>query len=286
MSNGGPRSQGHDERALAQARLTDALDCSTPNVARMYDYYLGGKENYPPDREAARLVLGAAPDVPLAALENREFLRRALHFLVTEAHLSQFIDIGPGLPTQGNVHQVVRQYDAQAQVVYVDNDPVVLAHGRSLLHELPGVSIISGDVRQPEDILANAELRQVIDFSRPVALCLSLVLHFITSAENPHGIVARLRDALCPGSYLVLTHVTSDERDIGTISQVTAVYDEATASLVPRTHDEIIRLFAGFELVEPGVVFLSQWRPTAEYYAAGGTRWAYAGVGRKPEDAG
>jgi len=267
---------------LSQAGSTDELDCTTPNVARMYDYCLGGKENYAQDREAARLVLGAAPDLPLAALENREFLKRALHFLVTEAHLSQFIDIGPGLPTQGNVHQIVRQYDPAAHVVYADNDPVVLAHGRSLLQQLPGVSIIQGDIRRPEAVMADPELRALIDCSRPVGLCLSLILHFMTDAEDPYRSVARLRDVLCPGSYLVLTHVTGDERDIGTISQVTTVYHDATAPLVPRPRDAVTKLFDGFELVEPGVVFTSQWRPTAEYYAAGGTRWAYAGVGRKP----
>lgn len=281
MSNGGPRKQSNEQ----QAPGTDhAWDCSTPNVARIYDYYLGGKDNYGPDREAARKVLGSAPDVPLAALENREFLRRAIHFLVEEAHISQFIDIGPGLPTQGNVHQVVRRLDPQAHVVYVDNDPVVLAHGRVILQKAPAVSIIEGDVRRAEDILANAELRELIDFSRPVTLCMSLVLHFITEVEDPYDIVARLREALCPGSYLVLTHVTGDERDGRTVSDITAVYDEATAPLVPRTRAEVTKLFDGFELVEPGVVFTAQWRPTAEYYARGGTRWAHAGVGRKPSE--
>jgi len=262
--------------------MTDQLDVSTPNVARIYDYYLGGKENYAQDREAARRVLGAAPDVPLAALENREFLRQAIQFLVEEAGISQFIDIGPGLPTQGNVHLVARQYDPNAHVVYVDNDPVVLAHGRSILHGVPGVSIVGGDLRQPENIVGRPELLELIDFSRPVALCVSLVLHFITSDEAPYGIVARLSDALCPGSYLLLTHVTGDTRDASMLDEISAVYDEATAPLVQRSRAEIGRFFDGFELVEPGLVFLSQWRPTAEYYAKGGTRWAYAGVGRKP----
>lgn len=165
----------------------------------------------------------------------------------------------------------------------MDNDPVVLAHGRAILQKMPDVGIIQGDLRRPEDILANAELRELIDFSRPVGLCMSLVLHFITDAEDPYGIVAQLRDALCPGSCLVLTHVTGDERDIRTVSEITAVYDEATAPLVPRTRAEVTKFFDGFDLVEPGVVFTAQWRPTGEYYAQGGTRWAYAGVGRKPE---
>jgi S-adenosyl methyltransferase len=278
MSNGGPRGRGSEQRSRHEH---SDWDCNTPNVARIYDYYLGGKDNYASDREAARKVLGAAPDVPLAALENREFLRRAIQFLVEEAHISQFIDIGPGLPTQGNVHQIARQHDPDAHVAYVDNDPVVLAHGQAILQKVPGVSVISGDARRPDDILADAALRELIDLSLPVALCMSLIMHFIAEAEDPYGIVARLRDRLCPGSYLVLTHVTGDERDVGTISEITAVYDEATAPLVPRTRAEVTKLFDGFQLVEPGVVFLSQWRPTGEYYARGGTRWAYAGVARK-----
>jgi hypothetical protein len=280
MSNGCPRKAQYDEQA---AFGPGAIDFSTPNVARIYDYYLGGKDNFPPDREVARQVLIMAPDIPLAALENREFLKRAIEFLVCEAGIEQFIDIGPGLPTQGNVHELVRQYEPNAPVVYVDNDPVVLTHGRALLHGAGGVTIVDGDLRKPGAILVHPELRELIDLSRPAALCMSLVLHFITDAEDPWAVVARLRDSIRPGSYLVLTHVTGDERTIDTMSEIRGIYDEATAPLTPRTKDAFARFFDGFELVPPGVVFLSQWRPTAEYYAKGGTRWAYAAVGRKRE---
>jgi len=252
-------------------------------VARIYDYYLGGKDNFPPDREVARQVLSMAPDIPLAALENREFLKRAMEFLVCEAGIEQFIDIGPGLPTQGNVHELVRQHEPNAPVVYVDNDPVALSHGRAMLHNVEGVTIIDGDVRKPGAILVHPELRELIDLSRPVAVCMSLVLHFITDAEDPWALIARLRDSIRPCSHLVLTHVTGDERTIDTMSEIRGIYDEATAPLTPRTKDAFARFFDGFELVPPGVVFLSQWRPTAEYYAKGGTRWAYAAVGRKRE---
>lgn len=258
-----------------------ATDIAAPNVARMWDYYLGGKDNLPADREAARIVLGAAPDVPLAALENREFLKHAVRFLVEGAGITQFIDIGPGLPTQSNVHQLARRHDPEARVVYVDNDPVVLSHGRDYLNHIAHVSLIEGDLRFPAEILSSPELLRLIDFSKPIALCMTLVLHFIPDDGEPYGIVARLRDELCPGSYLVISHVTGENRDQDTLSEITAAYDEATAPLVMRTRQEITRFFDGFELVEPGVVFLSQWRPTAEYYAGGGTRWAYAGVGRK-----
>ena len=257
------------------------VDMSVASVARMYDYYLGGSENTDVDREAARLVLGAAPDVPLAALENREFLKHAVRFLVGEAGISQFIDIGPGLPTRGNLHQLVRQHDQHARVVYVDNDPVVLAQGRAHIDGIPGVILTPGDLRDPDGILGNPELQGTIDFSQPTALCMTLVLHFIRDEDDPYRIVGRLCEALCPGSYLVISHVTGENRDPDAMGEIAAIYDQATAPLVMRTKDEIARFFSGFELIEPGLVFLSQWRPVTEYYAGGGTRWAYAGIGRK-----
>jgi len=278
MSNGGPPNQKHDGRVGSEPL---AADSSTPNMARIYDYYLGGKGNYACDREVARMVLGAAPDVPLAALENREFLKRAVEFLVCEAGISQFIDIGPGLPTQANVHALVRRHTPDAPVVYVDNDPVVLSHGRALLQGADGVAVIDGDIRTPGAILSNPKLRELIDLSRPVAVCMSLVLHFLPDSDDPRALVRSIRDSIRPGSYLVLTHVTGDARTVDTMSEIRGIYDEATAPLVPRTKDEFTRFFEGFELVEPGVVFLSQWRPATEYYARGGTQWAYAAVGRK-----
>jgi hypothetical protein len=258
------------------------VDATVPNVARMYDYYLGGSENTDADREAARIVLGAAPDLPLAALENREFLRHAVRFLITEAGISQFIDIGPGLPTRGNIHQVVREHDAEARVAYVDNDPAVLAQGSHHIEGVTGVVLTAGDLRDPDGILGNPELRAIIDFSSPVALCMTLVLHFIPDAEKPHDSVARLCESLCPGSYLVISHVTSENRDHDAIGRIAGIYNHATAPLVMRTKHEISRFFSGFELIEPGIVYLAQWRPVNEYYAGGGTRWAYAGVARKP----
>lgn len=258
------------------------VDTTVPNVARMWDYYLGGSENTEADREAARLVLGAAPDVPLAALENREFLKHAVRFLMVEAGVSQFVDIGPGLPTRGNVHQLARQHNERARVAYVDNDPVVLTRGRARIADIPDVALIAGDLRDPDGILGNPELRRLIDFSRPTALCLTLLLHFIRDEDDPYGSVAKLSDALCPGSYLVISHVTGENRDEAALGQITDVYDQATALLVMRTKEQIEHFFSGFEVVEPGIVFLSQWRPVTEYYAGGGTRWAYAGVGLKP----
>jgi hypothetical protein len=168
--------------------------------------------------------------------------------------------------------------------VYVDNDPVVLTQGQAHIDSIPGVVLTRGDLRDPAGILGNPQLRAAIDFSQPTALCMTLVLHFIRGEEDPYRIVGRLCEALCPGSYLVISHVTGGNRDPDAMRAIAAIYDQATAPLVARTKDEIARFFQGFELVEPEIVFLSQWRPVTEYYAGGGTRWAYAGVGRKPTE--
>lgn len=285
MSNGRLRAAIHEGRDGVMPDSNDiphGVDLSTPNVARIYDYYLGGKDNYAADREAARRVLGAAPDVPLAALENREFIKRVIRFLMRERGVSQFLDIGPGLPTQGNVHQLARQHDPEARVVYVDNDAVVLGHSKSLLCGVSGTTIVSGDLREPERVLSNPDVRALIDFSRPVALFMTLVLHFIPPEDGPHGMVGKFRDALYPGSFLVLSHVTGDGREAGALAEIDDTYVNANAPLIMRSQAEVMGFFEGFELVDPGVVFLSQWRPTAEYYAEGGTRWGYGGVGRKP----
>jgi hypothetical protein len=158
----------------------------------------------------------------------------------------------------------------------------VLARGRAHLDDTPGVILVAGDLRNPEGILGNPQLRESIDFSRPAALCMTLVLHFVGDQDDPYSSVAKLCDALCPGSYLVISHVTGENRNQAALGQIAHAYHQATAPLLMRTREQIERFFSGFELVEPGLVFLSQWRPVTEYYAGGGTRWAYAGVGRKP----
>jgi SAM-dependent methyltransferase len=264
------------------ANQTACSDPSIPNMARMWDYFLGGTDNFATDRDAARIVLRAAPDFPLAALENREFLKHVVRFLTQDANIMQFIDIGSGLPTQGNVHQIAEHYIPDARVVYVDNDSFVLEQGRAYVSNIPGVTFIEGDLRRPDAMLENPELQQVIDFSKPVALCVTLVLHFIAEEEDPHKIVARLRAKLAPDSYIVISHAAEDDHNEDIIRQATGAYDRASAPLVMRSQEEIRRFFAGLELVDPGVVFLSQWRPMTGCYVGGGTRWAYAGVGRKP----
>ncbi|MGE5288469.1 MAG: SAM-dependent methyltransferase [Micromonosporaceae bacterium] len=256
-----------------------------PNVARMFDCYLGGKDNFAADRNAAQQVLAVAPDVPRAAKEHRAFLTRAIQFLATETGIGQFIDIGPGLPTGHNVHDLAHRYDKTARVCYVDNDPGVLIHGHALLAGThPGVTMIEGDLREPEKILANRELRHLIDLSQPVALCLTLVLQFVPDSDGPHDLIARLLEPLARGSYLIVSHVTRDAKDPEAVTQVTQAYEKASAPLVMRSRDEIKRFFGECALVPPEVVYLTQWyrcvTPTP-VLGDGGTRWAYAGVGMK-----
>jgi len=285
VSNGGgrPRSAVHHQLggAMADNAAPERSDFGTPNAARMFDYYLGGKDNYAADREAARRVLGATPDVPLAALENREFLKRVIPFLVAEQAISQFVDIGSGLPTQGNVHQLVRQHHPDVRVAYVDNDAVAVEYCRSLLHGLPTVTAVFGDLRDPECVLSHPGLGALIDFARPVALLMTLVLDLIPPGDSPYEAVAAFRDALSPGSFFVLSHASHDGREPGALTDISGLHDTPGAPHIMRSRAEIARFFDGFELVDPGVVFLSQWRPTGEYPPRGGIRWGYCGAGAK-----
>ncbi|WP_433325287.1 SAM-dependent methyltransferase [Spirillospora sp. CA-294931] len=263
-------------------RTLDAVDLRTPNVARMYDYLLGGKDNYAADREAVEEVVRRAPDTPFVARENRAFLGRGVRFLA-ESGIRQFVDIGSGLPTQGNVHEIAHQIAPDARVVYADVDPIVLTHGRALLAGTPGVAVIQGDARRVEDILAHPELTKLIDLDQPVAVLMLAVLHFIDDADDPPGIVARLRSAMAPGSHLMISHVTADFDDDCRVREAGAVYEKATSQITLRARAEVERLFDGFDLVEPGLTTLSLWRPRPGSTVPFGAerQWCYAGVGRR-----
>ncbi|MFA1537694.1 SAM-dependent methyltransferase [Actinomadura monticuli] len=260
----------------------DTVDPTTPNVPRMYDYLLGGKDNYAVDREAVEEVVRHAPDTPYLARENRAFLRRAVRFLAGSG-IRQFVDIGSGLPTQGNVHEIAHEVAPDARVVYVDVEPVVLAHGRALLAGTPEVTVIQGDARRTDDILGDPGLNELIDFDRPVAVLMLAVLHFIGDEDDPHGIVARLRSAMAPGSYLAVSHVTADFDADRRVRDAGAVYEKATYQITLRSREQITRLFDGFDLVDPGLTTLSMWRPdpgsTIPPHAD--RQWCYAGVARK-----
>jgi SAM-dependent methyltransferase len=246
-----------------------------PTPARMYDYFLGGKDNYAVDREAAERVKEAIPNTREIVWENRFFLQRAVRYLAA-AGIDQFIDLGTGLPTQGNVHEIAREITPSARVVYVDNDPIVLAYGRSLLVDSPGTTVIAADMREPHAVLANPELRALIDLSRPTAVLLVAVLHFITDSENPAGILKAFRDVLAPGSCLVLSHLTTDGPPPAAVAHTAEVYADATSPMVFRARDQIAEFFDGFTLVRPGLVRPWQWlpEPTDTIH----TRWLYAGV--------
>jgi hypothetical protein len=234
------------------------LDPSTPNVARMYDYFLGGKDNFRADRQAAAKVTEALPDVTAVARANREFLQRAVRY-VAEAGVDQFLDLGSGLPTQGNVHEIAQAAHPEARTVYVDSDPVVIAHAQALLSSNERAAAVRADLRDPDAVLNDPRTRRLIDFDRPVGLLLVAVLHFVPDEEEPADLVRRYRKVLAPGSHVILSHAAVEEqrnRDVST------AYRGASASFIPRTRDQVTGLLDGMDLVEPGVVHLCEWRPT------------------------
>ncbi|MER8182467.1 SAM-dependent methyltransferase [Kitasatospora sp. NPDC094015] len=254
-----------------------------PHPARMYDYYLGGKDNFPADRAAAEQVVSLGPLVRISARANRSFLGRSVRHLARQG-ITQFLDIGTGIPTAGNTHEVAQQILPDARVAYVDNDPIVLVHGRALLtgSATGTVNVVQGDLRDPKSVLADPAVRAVIDFDRPVALLLYAVLHFIDEADDPYGIVRTLLDALPSGSHLALSHGTADFLTTEEADRGPAVYRGATAQLTMRSKDQVARFFDGLELAEPGLVTAPLWRPDEEPQDTDHQVAIWAGVGRKP----
>jgi hypothetical protein len=245
----------------------------------MYDVYLGGRDNYPVDQAAAAEVIKRAPEIRAIARENRAFLVRAVRHLAGECGIAQFLDIGTGIPTSPNVHEVAQRAAPDSRVVYVDNDPIVHVHANALLGQDGTTGIVLADLRDPKAILGHPDTCRLIDFSRPVALLLNAILHFIRDDENPVGIVATLRDALPPGSYLVLSHVTSDFRTSAAASSMD-VYQNATSTVTLRTHAEISGLFDGWDLLAPGLVQAPLWHPDGPAPRNLDKLWIYGGVAR------
>ncbi|MFG3197311.1 SAM-dependent methyltransferase [Streptomyces sp. NPDC048208] len=259
-----------------------SIDISVPSVSRMYDYYLGGSHNFEVDREAARKAMEFLPGLPRIMQANRAFLRRAVRF-AAEQGIDQFLDIGSGIPTFGNVHEIAQTARPGARVVYVDHDPVAVAHSQAVLAGNADAAVVAADLRKPQEILTSPEAARLIDLDRPVALLLVAVLHFLEDADDPHRAVAELRTALAPGSLLILTHASfegiplPEERAEGAVD----VYRDIRNPLVMRSREEIARFFDGFELVEPGLVHPPQWRPEAAPEDEDGFAFSgYAGVGR------
>jgi SAM-dependent methyltransferase len=257
------------------------LDTSVAHSARVYNYWLGGKDNFPADREAAERALAVLPGLRFAVRANRAFLERSVRFLTTEAGIRQFLDIGTGIPTANNTHEVAQAAAPESRIVYVDNDPVVLNHARALLRSVPEgkCAYLDADLRDPETILDQAA--KTLDFDRPVGLMLIGILHLIEDSDNPSAIVKRLVDALAPGSYLTISHPASDIK----VEEAETIKRDLNQTMVQRTtyrtHEQVTALFDGLDLVEPGIVKVPQWRPDNEM-AANSPSFAWAGVGRKP----
>jgi hypothetical protein len=255
------------------------IDTSKPHPARMYDYFLGGKDNYEVDQEAAEQFMKVAPEVRDGVRANRYFMHRAVRHVVAEGGVRQILDIGTGLPTPPNVHQIAREVAPDTRVAYVDNDPIVSAHSRALMDQ-DDTSVVLADLRDPRGILDHPEVRRVIDFDRPVAVLLVAIVHFLSEAQDPDGIVATLRDALPTGSYLVLSHATGDLHEDHR-EDAAAVYRRATASMNLRTHTRVLDFFGDFTLVEPGLVTVPDWRPDEPRAAGALPIGIYGGVARK-----
>jgi SAM-dependent methyltransferase len=259
------------------------VDTGRANVARVYDYWLGGSHNFLADQDLARSIAAVQPNARVIAQAGRAFLGRAVRFL-TAAGITQFLDIGSGIPTEGNVHEIAQQAVPGARVVYADIDAVAVAHSQAILTGNDDAAVIQADLREPDAILAHETTRRLLDFGRPAGLLLVAVLHFIPDAEDPWRIVAALRNALAPGSYLVLGHAT-DEGMPAVARAAQTVYNRgASTQITLRSRGEILRFFDGFELVDPGLVHIPQWRPDspADVPADPGSFWGLAGVGRKP----
>ncbi|WP_227980639.1 SAM-dependent methyltransferase [Nocardia spumae] len=242
------------------------FDTEKAHSARMYDYYLGGKDHYPADREAASQVMEAFPETAQAARANREFVHRAARFAAHDG-VRQFLDIGTGIPTEPNLHNAVQAVDPRCRVVYVDHDPLVLAHAQALMigSEQGRTAFIPSDVRDPDVVLRSDAFRAIIDLSEPVALNLAAVMHFITDEEGAYDIVRAYLDAFAPGSYLSITHASSDLNP-ETFEKIAEVYARAGMTVALRDKAGTARFFDGLDLVEPGVVPLHRWRPNTDFY--------------------
>ncbi len=262
--------------------VSPEIDTYTANVARMYDYWLGGKDNFEADRVAAEKVLAQMPGQRRSALENRRFLRRAVRFLAGEAGIDQFLDIGVGLPTQGAVHEVAHEINPRSRVAYVDYDPVVVAHGNALLATPDQSVVVQADIRRPGELLADPVIRGHLDFDRPVAVLALAIVHFVADEDDPAAITARLREAIAPGSYLVLSHICQELLpDKAAAARAKDVYQQAGQPIKARSADEIRGFFGDFELVEPGLVPKHSWRPLSGAVAADPSDISLGGVARK-----
>jgi S-adenosyl methyltransferase len=273
---------------VAEEWVPPGIDTTKPSIARVYDFMVGGKDHYAVDRMAAQRALEIIPDAMEAGRACRAFLRRAVRYLAADVGIRQFLDIGSGLPTDTNVHQVAQSVDPTARVIYVDNDPMVLVHGRALLASNDTTAVVQADVREPREILDHDVVRAQVDFSQPIGLLMLSILHHLHDDENPGAVAATLRDALPAGSHLAIIHFwdPADEQPeiAAKVVEAERVFNETLGTGRWRKRPEIQAYFGDFEMIEPGLVPLAEWRPDAEekadqtdsYYTMLG------GVARKP----
>jgi len=268
-----PGDAGPDQEVFAQ------FDTGVAHSARVYDYWLGGKDNFAADRETAEQVIAVRPRIRADVRANRAFLGRAVRYLTAEAGIRQFLDIGTGLPSADNTHEVAQSVAPECRVVYADNDPIVLAHARALLTSTPEGVTAYADADLRDTVRVLEEARKTLDLDQPAAVMLVAILHHIPDADDPYGLVARIIDAMAPGSYLVLSHPAKDI-DSEAVAEVARRYNaRVPAGQQRRSLDEVSRFFAGLELLQPGVVQTTQWRPAIQGSAAPVPMWA--GVARK-----
>jgi hypothetical protein len=259
------------------------VDTSKANIARVYDYWLGGRHNFQADQDAARTLIAMEPNVREIVRANRAFLGRAVSFLAREAGIRQFLDIGSGIPTSQPVHQTAQEAAPGSRVVYVDNDEVAVAHSRLILDDNPDATVVQADLREPAKILAAPETQLLIDFTQPVGLLLLAVLHFIPGQDEVAQIMTTLREALVPGSYLVICHSCRESRPEIADSATSVYNSRVAAQWVMRSRDEIRDLFEGFSLVDPGLVWIPEWRPGSPGDVPENPQqyWGLVGVGRR-----
>lgn len=272
--------------AVAQPEwIPQSVDVSVPSMARTYDFLLGGAHNFAVDRELAAHVELVMPDARSAARVNRAFLGRAVRFMVQRG-IRQFLDIGSGIPTVANVHEVAQGEDPECRVVYVDKDPIAVAHSELMLAGNDRATVVRADMREPEAVLDHPETRRLLDFDQPVGLLVLMMLHWLPDEADPWALMARYRDALAPGSHLAITHVTADHQD-QRLTEVTDLIRESRSAdqLTERSHHQVLELFGDFELVEPGLVGCAVWRPAGPGDVSDVPEMnmvIYGGVARKP----
>ncbi|MEV0293706.1 SAM-dependent methyltransferase [Nocardia sp. NPDC050710] len=277
-----------DSQAHAATGLPTRIDTSVAHEARVYDYWLGGKDNYPADRALGDAIATHIPAIRGMARANRAFLGRAVRYLVGTAGITQFLDIGTGIPTAGNTHEIAQHLDPAARVVYVDNDPIVLAHARALMASTPQgrTAFIHADLHEPDSILSDPALLSTVDLDRPVAIMLVAIMMYFRDEDDPHAIIERLLAAVPSGSCLVITHPTADF-DERAMARVVSSAEHAGITFAPRSRAQTETLFAGTELVEPGVVPVVTWHPeltgglAPTVVADPESAWYWAGIGRK-----